>query len=127
MKINHMALFTKDLEKMKCFYELYFDAKSNQKYHNPKSGLETYFLSFDDGMRIEIMKKPQLNEIEMIVPCVGWAHLAFSVGSRENVDNITKKITGDGYALISAPRTTGDGYYESCIADPDGNQIEITE
>lgn len=127
MRINHVSLYTLDLEKSRCFYETYFSATANQKYHNPVTGLQTYFLSFDNGSRLEIMTRPQLEQDRPQPPCVGWAHLAFSVGSREQVDHLTARLENDGFAVISAPRTTGDGYYESCIADPDGNQIEIVE
>ncbi len=125
MKISHIALYTNDLEKMKNYYEKYFSAKSNQKYHNPVTGLETYFLSFADGTRLEIMTKPNLSDNETPPLHIGWAHLAFSTGSKEEVDALTQRLLGDGYTVFSGPRVTGDGYYESCVSDPDGNQIEL--
>ncbi|MGL4567805.1 MAG: VOC family protein [Fusobacteriaceae bacterium] len=125
MKIDHIAIYTNDLERLKEFYEKYFNAVSNDKYHNPKTGLETYFLSFKSGARLEIMKRPNLNINESPSPFCGFIHLAFSLGSKEAVDFLTNKLVKDGHVLLSGPRTTGDGYYESCILDPDGNQIEL--
>ncbi|MDF2544818.1 MAG: glyoxalase [Herbinix sp.] len=127
MKINHIALYTNDLENSRNFYESYFQATSNQGYHNQKTGLQTYFLSFSDDTRLEIMKRPTMDPQSASIAHLGFIHLAFSVGSKEEVDNLTKRLELDGYTILSQPRTTGDGYYESCILDPDGNQIEIVE
>jgi len=127
MKINHVALYVNDLGKMKAFYEKYFAAKTNQMYHNPNTGLKTYFLEFDTGARIEIMTKEKLNAVAKELNNVGYIHIAFSVGSKSKVDELTKQLENDGYKIISKPRTTGDGYYESCILDPESNQIEIVE
>ncbi len=127
MKIEHMALYVTDLETMKKFYELYFSAKSNDKYHNPTTGLETYFLSFDEGSRLELMTRPDMVAQEKPLFRTGITHLAFSTGSKESVDKLTQRLKNDGYEIISGPRTTGDGYYESCVLDPEGNQIEIIE
>ena len=126
MKIDHIALYVKDLEVSKSFYETYFGAKSNELYHNPKTGLHTYFLSFDSGTRLEIMWRPNLSKRLDRVMNEGLIHFAFSVGSKEAVDTLTQKIIAAGYECFSAPRTTGDGYYESVVLDPDGNMIEIT-
>ena len=125
MRIEHIALYVRNLEKMKSFYETYFGAVSNKKYHNPRTGLSTYFLSFADGARLEIMHRPDMTETERGRTDSGYIHLAFSVGSKKSVDSMTKQLADDGYEVISGPRTTGDGYYESCILDPEGNQIEI--
>ena len=127
MKINHVSVFTNDLERLKKYYITYFGAAANNRYHNPKTELQTYFLTFADGARLEIMTKPELADNCSPQPHIGWAHLAFSAGSKEQVDILTKRIVDDGFALFSAPRVTGDGYYESCVSDPDGNQIEIVE
>lgn len=126
MKIDHAALFTANLERMKMFYETYFDATAGPKYQNRKTGLETYFLSFNGGARLEIMTRPQLEDGK-IEACTGWAHLAFGAGSKEKVNELTERLACDGFQILSAPRTTGDGYYESCVADPDGNRVEIVE
>ena len=127
MKINHIALYANDLEKMKAFYEKYFAAKSNEMYHNPKTGLKTYFLEFSNGCRIEIMTKENLSNVKKEANNTGYIHIAFSVGSKDTVDELTKRLDNDGYKVISRPRTTGDGYYESCVIDPENNQIEIVE
>jgi len=124
MKIEHIALYVRDLEITKNFYMKYFSAKSNEKYTNAK-GFSSYFLTFEDGARLEIMSLPELNR-PGVLPCLGYAHIAVSVGSVQYVNELTERLEKDGYDVISAPRTTGDGYYESVIADPDGNLIEIT-
>ena len=126
MKIDHIALYVKDLEVSKAFYETFFGAKSNELYHNPKTDLHTYFLSFNSGARLEIMWRPNLSERLDKIMNEGLIHFAFSVGSKEAVDALTQKIVNEGYECFSAPRTTGDGYYESVILDPDGNMVEIT-
>ena len=125
MKINHTAVYVKDLEKSKHFYLMYFGAKSNERYHNQKTGLQTYFLTFDCGGRLEIMSKPGLLENKVENEHLGYTHLAFTAGSEESVDSLTNLLRNDGYKIYSEPRHTGDGYYESCISDPDGNRIEI--
>ncbi|MCL1813677.1 MAG: VOC family protein [Treponema sp.] len=126
ISIEHVAIYTLDLERLKYFYQKYFNAKSNEKYQN-KSGFSSYFLTFSSGARIEIMSHTELVNREVIDKANGINHLAFSVGSREEVIAITEKIVNDGYTLLSPPRKTGDGYFESCVSDPDGNRVEITE
>lgn len=127
MRINHIALYTRDLERLKKFYEIYFNAIANDGYINQKTGLRTFFLSFEDSTRLEIMSRPDMEEQSSSTIHLGYIHLAFSVGSKEVVDSLTESLRRDGYTILSNPRTTGDGYYESCILDPDGNQIEIVE
>jgi lactoylglutathione lyase len=127
MKINHIALYTMDLERMKTFYETYFNAVPNQGYHNKNTDLRTYFLSFEDNTRLEIMTRPTLEQSVSSPFDTGYIHLAFSVGSKDKVDGLTTTLEKAGYSILSKPRTTGDGYYESCVLDPDGNQIEIVE
>ncbi|MFT4145728.1 MAG: VOC family protein [Mobilitalea sp.] len=127
MRINHLALYTNDLERMRSFYMKYFNAASNEGYHNKTTGLRTYFLSFEDSTRLELMTRPQLEEISPVPFQTGYIHIAFSAGSKDNVDSLTAQLEKDGYIVASKPRTTGDGYYESCVLDPDGNQIEIVE
>lgn len=126
MKIEHIALYVKDLEKAKSFFETYFEAKSNEMYHNIKTDFKSYFLSFDNGTRLEIMTRPDLCDNDKSQLKTGFAHIAFSVGSKEKVDRLTEELEENGYRVIGKPRTTGDGYYESCILDFEGNQIEIT-
>lgn len=126
MKIEHIAMYVKDLEKTKTFFEIYLNARANAGYHNPKTDFRSYFLSFDDGARLEIMNKPQMQDSPKALTQTGYIHIAFSVGSKEKVDELTAKLKEDGYEIISGPRTTGDGYYESCVVGIEGNQIEIT-
>ena len=128
MKIEHIAIWTADLEGMKQFYLQFFDLKSNQKYYNPKKEFTSYFLSFGEGARIELMHRPDVSEfIKKSGAMLGLTHFAISVGSKEKVDALTESIRDNGYKVVGEPRTTGDGYYESVIADPEGNWIEITE
>lgn len=127
MKIEHVALYTFEMEKLKYFYTVYFSAVEGKPYHNPVTGLSTCFLTFPDGGgRLELMTRPQLQPTERPAFCPGYAHLAFSLGSRPAVDALTARLAADGYAVKSGPRLTGDGYYESCVLDPDGNEVELT-
>lgn len=126
MRIEHIALYVNDLEGTKLFFMKYLNAKSNKGYYNPRTNFRSYFLSFDDGARLEIMNKPEMPDLQKELSRTGYAHIAFSVGSKEKVDSLTAKLKADGYEVIRGPRTTGDGYYESCIIAIEGNQIEIT-
>ena len=126
MKIEHIAMYVNDLESARDFFVKYFCGKSNDGYHNPNTDFRSYFITFDDGARLEIMKKPVMDDLEKPLNRTGFIHLAFSVGSKEAVDELTVRLKADGYEVISGPRTTGDGYYESCIVGIEGNQIEIT-
>lgn len=126
MKIEHIALYVNDLEGTRKFFMKYLGAESNEGYHNPKTDFRSYFLSFDDGARLEIMNKPEMSDSPKNLARTGYAHIAFSVGSKEKVDDPTNQLKLDGYEVVSGPRTTGDGYYESCIVAIEGNQIEIT-
>ena len=96
------------------------------KGFHPLDVLPSFFLIFEDGARLEIMRKPQMEDPNKTVTRTGYIHLAFSVGSKEKVDELTDQLRNDGYEVISEPRTTGDGYYESCIIGIEGNQVEIT-
>lgn len=125
MQIDHLALYVQDLEVMKQFYIQYFGASANNKYHNPRTGLQTYFLTFESGSRLEIMTRPDLVVRTKAPFDAGYIHLAFRVGSREKVDTLTNTLRQAGFPVTSEPRTTGDGYYESCVQDPEGNLIEI--
>ncbi len=127
MNIEHIAIWTKDLEGLKDFYLNHFDALVNDKYVNAAKGFESYFLSFASGARLELMYRPDLDaSATPLENTVGLTHLAFSVGSTGRVDSLTDELRDLGYTVVSEPRTTGDGYYESIISDPDGNLIEIT-
>ncbi len=126
MKIEHIAMYVNDLEKAKAFFVKYFAAKSNDRYLNQKTNFQSYFLSFDDGARLEIMNKPGMSDLPKDLARTGYVHLAFSVGSKDKVNALTAELKADGYEVISGPRMTGDGYYESCLVALEGNQIEIT-
>ncbi|MDY6309296.1 MAG: VOC family protein [Oribacterium sp.] len=126
MKIEHIAMYINDLEKARSLFMQYLGARSNEGYHNPRTDFRSYFLSFDDGARLEIMNKPGMKDEEKAQARTGYIHIAFSLGNKERVDALTKKLREDGYEVISGPRTTGDGYYESCMIGIEGNQIELT-
>ncbi len=125
MKIAHAALYARDLDAMKHFYTTFFGAAVNGGYHNPATGLRTYFLTFEDGSRLEMTTRPGMEDIEKPLYRTGYTHLAFQPGGREAVNGLTARLRDAGYEVVSGPRVTGDGYYESCALDPEGNQIEI--
>ena len=126
MKIDHIALYFYELKKTKDFFIKYFNATANSGYFNKTINFQSYFLSFSNGARIEIMKRPGIEENNKALIHAGYIHIAFSLGSKEKVDELTNRLKDDVYNVISGPRTTGDGYYESCIVGIDGNQIELT-
>lgn len=126
MKIEHIAMYVNELESARDFFVKYLGGVSNNGYHNVKTGFRSFFIRFEDGARLEIMNKPSMEDIEKPVNRTGYIHIAFSVGSVEEVDRLTRQFREDGYEVLSGPRTTGDGYYESCIVGIEGNQIEIT-
>ncbi|MBE5944396.1 MAG: glyoxalase [Lachnospiraceae bacterium] len=126
MNIEHIAMYVNDLEAAKLFFVKYFNATSNEGYHNKTTDFRSYFLSFEDGARLEIMNKPMMEDGVKSIAHTGYIHIAFSLGSKEAVDELTQRMQQDGYEVVSGPRTTGDGYYESCIIGIEGNQIEIT-
>lgn len=128
MKIEHVALWVKDLEKMKEFYTRYFGAVAGTKYINSQKQFESYFLSFIDGPRLELMYMPALpsSADDVYKQFTGYTHLAISVGSDENVNSLTDRFRKDGFEIIDGPRWTGDGYFEVVILDPERNRIEIT-
>ncbi len=126
MRIEHIAMYVNDLEKARDFFVKYLGGKSNDGYHNVKTDFRSYFISFDDGARLEIMNKPNMVDADKDLNRTGLIHIAFSVGSKERVDKLTMILKADGYDIVSGPRVTGDGYYESCIIAIEGNQIEIT-
>ena len=126
MKIEHIAMYVNDLEKAKDFFTGYFNGRANAGYHNKTTGFRSYFISFNQGARLEIMKKPDVLDSEKPPARTGYAHIAFSAGSKEAVDALTEKLMQAGFKVESGPRTTGDGYYESCIVAIENNQIEVT-
>lgn len=126
MFIDHIAIYVNDLEAARGFFIRYFNASSNNGYHNAKTGFRSYFLTFDNGARLELMNKPEMSDCEKQLNRTGYSHIAFSVGSAVEVDRLTEILKNDGYTVISGPRTTGDGYYESCVVSFENNIIEIT-
>lgn len=126
MKIEHIAMYVSELEKAREFFINYFGAASNDGYHNAETGFRSYFLSFENGARLEIMNKPEIAAKMPELQHLGYIHIAFSVGSKEKVNKLTERLKMDGYEVLSGPRVTGDGYYESCIVGIEGNQVEIT-
>ncbi len=126
MKIEHAALYLDDLEAGRAFFETYLGAVAGERYHNPRTGFSSYFLAFDEGARLEIMSKEGIEEADPAVERRGFMHLAFSLGSAAAVDELTARFASDGYEVASGPRTTGDGYYESCVLGPEGTRIELT-
>ena len=126
MKIEHIAMYVNDLEAAKDLFVKYLNGNANDGYHNKNTGFRSYFISFEDGARLELMKKPEMTDDKKSLTRTGFIHIAFSVGSKEAVDSLTARMKGDGHKIISGPRTTGDGYYESCVIGIEDNQIEIT-
>ena len=125
MQLAHIALYVENLEEMKDFYVQHFGATANAKYHNPKTGLQTYFLSFSSGARLELMTRPSLAPRPQDTPTLGYNHIAFALGSRERVDALAQELAQAGCPILSGPRVTGDGYYEVSLADPEGNLMEL--
>lgn len=129
MKIEHIAIWVKDIDKVCEFYRKYFGGNIQPLYHNPTKQFTSRFVTFEDGARLEVMNNPNvgtLTESMFHVEHLGIAHISFSVGSKEKVDLLTKEMSADGVTIVGEPRTTGDGYYESVVLDPEGNRIEIT-
>ena len=126
MFIDHAAVYVEDLERGARFYEQYFGGVRGERYENPQTGFSSYFITFDGGnTRLEVMHNDAIAR-PVDRGARGYAHVAFNVGSRERVDELTAQLVADGYEKISGPRVTGDGYYESCILDAEGNTVEIT-
>lgn len=124
MYINHIAILVKDLEGMKKFYEEYFNTTSSELYYNQKTQFKSYFLTFQSGARLELTNK-KFN-VGNSTDSLGYTHIAITVGDKKAVDLLAKKLMEVNYPLLNGPRTTGDGYYEAVIQDPEGNLIELT-
>lgn len=127
IRIEHVAMWTADLEGLAAFYAKYFGAQIGPKYTNPAKGYESRFLSFGEGARLELMTTRSLQPVRHAPGAqrMGLTHLAVSVGSPERVDELTAGLRADGFQVVDGPRRTGDGYYESVVLDPDGNRIEV--
>lgn len=127
MKIEHIAMYMNDLEAGRDFFVRYFGGIAGKAYHNSNTGFRSIFISFDCGARLELMNRPDMEDAPKPAYRTGYVHIAFSAGSRTKVDELTARLAGDGYGVVSGPRTTGDGYYESCVKGPEDNLVEITE
>lgn len=125
MRIEHLAIWTKNIEALRAFYIKYFGATSNDVYRNPTKNFQSYFLSFGTGCRLELMQKPEIPENGNLGEAIGITHFAFTVGSETSVNDLTERLRQDGHRIVGEPRWTGDGYYESVVLDPEGNRIEI--
>ncbi len=151
MKIEHIAIWVKDIDRVCEFYQKYFGGVVQPLYHNPTKQFTSRFITFDDGARLEVMHRPDIEMFHMkhaiasvatgclhtgmteyehvgheVSQHLGFTHLSFSVGSKEEVDRLTQQMSSEGIPVVGQPRTTGDGYYESVVLDPEGNRIEIT-
>ena len=128
MHIEHIALWTDDIDRLAGFYAAYFGARIGQRYINVAKGFESCFLSFDSGARIELMRTTTLVPVasEPGAQRMGLTHLAMAVGDEAGVDTLTERLRHEGYPILDGPHRTGDGYYESVVLDPDGNRVEIT-
>lgn len=126
MRIEHVAVYVNDIERARDFFVRYFGARPDDGYQNKTTGFRSYFLSFEDGARLEVMNRPEVAETSKQPISAGYIHIAFSVGGKDAVDRLTAELKADGFDVVSGPRTTGDGYYESCIVGIEGNLIEIT-
>jgi len=126
-RIEHVALWTEDIERLVAFYSTYFAATAGAEYVNAAKGFESRFLSFEGGARIELMKTTTLSPAKLAPGAqrMGLTHLAVTLGSEQLVDTLTSRLRRDGYDVVDGPRRTGDGYYESVVLDPDGNRLEI--
>lgn len=127
MQISHIAVWTKDLEKMRNFYELFFNVIVSEKYENPAKEFSSYFISFDSGARLELMHSPHVLSSDEPTERIGYAHMAVSLGSRQEVNRLTDSLRQSGYSVIGEPRVTGDGFYESVVLDAEGNTLELVE
>lgn len=127
MRIDHIALWTGRLEELRAFYVAYFGGRSNEKYTNEAKGFESYFIRFDDGCRLELMRRSDIDDRagRNSAERPGLCHLAFGCASREEVLALTERLRTDGHTVVGEPRTSGDGYFESVVEDPDGNRVEI--
>ena len=129
MHIEHLAVWVRDLERMRAFYETYFNGTANEKYINVNKRFSSYFLTFPGGgARLEIMHMPGIPDTkdDILIQFSGLIHFAISVSNEAAVDALTHRLRADGFIIVGEPRRTGDGYYESVVLDPEGNRIEIT-
>lgn len=125
VRIEHVALWVRDLDRVAGFYARYFGARVGELYRNPAKGFASRFLEFSSGARIEIMTRTGI-DARATAELLGFAHVALSVGDVTAVDAMARRLAEDGIAILDGPRRTGDGYYECVVRDPEGNRIEVT-
>jgi lactoylglutathione lyase len=128
VRIEHVAVWTRDLERLRGFYERYFGARAGERYENAATGFASYFLELESGARLELMQMASVPDSrdDPLAQFTGLVHVAVSVGSTAAVDELAERLRADGHRVVGEPRWTGDGYYESVVLDPDGNRIELT-
>lgn len=129
MILEHVAIWTNQLEILKNYYEKYFGGKANAKYFNPTTNFESYFISFESGARLELMSKPHIPENQndtIQAQYLGIIHIAFGVATKQEVDEKAQILQEAGFTILRQPRVTGDGYYEFETLDPDNNRLEVT-
>ena len=124
MRLHHLALWSRRIELLRDFYTTYFDGRAGEKYENPAKGFESYFVTFADGVSLELMRRTDVTAPDA-AQHLGLAHFAFGCESRAEGDRLTERLRADGHPVLSEPRITGDGYYESAVGDPDGNLVEL--
>ena len=126
MKLEHIAIVVSDIQRAKDFFTKYFACTQGADYYNPRTGLHSCFVSFDGEARIELMKWDGVDFTPSKLNDKVYFHFSISLGSKEQVDNLTSRLQSDGFTVKSGPRTTGDGYYESAISIFDGIELELT-
>ncbi len=126
MRIEHLAIWAKNIDLLRSFYEEYFKCQASERYFNPTKNFQSYFLSFESGCRLELMQRPEIPDSKNGREAIGITHFAVSAGSESGVNALTEHLRADGHRVVGEPRWTGDGYYESVVLDPEGNRIEIT-
>lgn len=122
--IDHVGLYVADLDVVSAFYVQYLGGQRDAGYHNPRTGLRTHFITFEGGARLEVMTHPDHHDQPSAATC-GYAHVAFNLGSSEAVDALVERLKAEDAPVLSGPRTTGDGYYEAVVLDPEGNHVEL--
>ena len=124
MKVDHIGIYAEDINRIANFYTKYFKGTLSQPaYHNPKKNFTSHFISFESGAKLEIMHQVKREPKDQFI---GFIHISFSVGLKENVNKLAAQLKEDGYEIIDGPRTTGDGFYEASVLDPENNRVEFT-
>ncbi|MGI6110407.1 MAG: VOC family protein [Eubacteriaceae bacterium] len=125
MRIDHISMFATRPEEVKAFYVKYFGATPSKEFIDTESGLPSYYLTFDDGSRVEILNRPEITRMAKNHIDLGYIRVSYMLDSREEVDKLANRLQSDGYAIIQQPKETPDGFYDCVVLDPDDNQIVI--